>query len=183
MPTPATDSLTRPPWYQRRFQFGLPPWLLTDLLERLRGTVLRLNPLLDALDAATLHRSDDGSWSIAQNVGHLGDTEELWIQRYEDLQAGRETFTPADPTLLEAQGEQHVGVPIEKTLARVGALRARWIGMLETAPAALQLASAFHARLDTHMRLVDCAQFATHHDDSHLVRIRQLRAQFGVDSI
>jgi hypothetical protein len=34
--------------------------------------------------------------------------------------------------------------------------------------------------LQTSMRLVDCAQFYAEHDDHHLLRIRTLRALFGL---
>ncbi len=179
MSQPLVDRLQRPSWNDRSFPFGLPHWMLADLIERLRGTAPRLQPLLAELKSEQLHRTDDGSWSIAQNVGHLGDTEELWIERFDDLAAGRETYTPADPARFASAAEKHIGVSIEETLARFVALRNRWIAMLESAPAPLQLADAYHARLDARMRLVDCAQFAAHHDDNHLLRIRQLRAEFG----
>jgi hypothetical protein len=51
---------------------------------------------------------------------------------------------------------------------------------LSNATPGLQRATAFHQRLQVPMRLVDCAQFAAEHDDHHLLRIRALRAVYGM---
>ena len=57
--------------------------------------------------------------------------------------------------------------------------RARLCRDLAQASPELQSASAFHARLQTPMRLVDCAQFYAEHDDHHLLRIRRLRSMLA----
>jgi uncharacterized damage-inducible protein DinB len=179
-PAGASHDLERPRWADRRFQFVHPPWMLADFIERLRGVVPRLRPLLSDLDEVTAHRRHENSWSIAQNVGHLSDVEELWQLRIEDLRAGRAIYAPADSARFQSLAERHQIRPLAATVAELAERRTRLIAALSSAAPALQLASAFHERLKAPMRLVDCAQFAAEHDDHHLLRIRALRSVFGV---
>ena len=88
--------IPRTPWFQRSFDGGIPPDILPNLLERLRGTPARISERLTDLPPATLTRRENQSWSIQENVGHLRDLEELWAKRLADFLAGREELTPAD---------------------------------------------------------------------------------------
>lgn len=169
------SQLERPPWAQRKFAFGHPPWMLTDFVERLRGVMPRLVPLLDGLDEVTAHVQRDGKWSIAQNIGHLSDVEELWQERLEDLRRGRAVYTPADPARFQAAAALHQDRTMHAIVQELGERRSRLVDALSKAPAALQVTSAFHERLQVPMRLVDCAQFYAEHDDHHLLRVRTLR--------
>src|SRR6185436_3092194 len=49
------------------------------------GVLPRLDVLIIGLDDELAHRQVNGKWSIAQNIGHLSDVEELWEERLEDL--------------------------------------------------------------------------------------------------
>ena len=176
----AQASIARPRWAERRFAFVHPPWMLADFLERLRGVVPRLGPLLHGVSHELAHRRVDGTWSIAQNVGHLSDVEDLWQERLEDLRRGGERYTPADPVRLQAAAERHEGRPLAAIVEELDTRRRALVAAMEGAPPALHLASAFHERLQCPMRLVDCAQFYAEHDDHHLLRIRALRSAFGL---
>ena len=79
-------------WAHRKFFFVHPPWMLADFVERLRGAVPRLEALLVGLDDSSARLQLEGKWSIAQNIGHLSDVEELWRERLEDLNEGRKTM-------------------------------------------------------------------------------------------
>ena len=172
-------ELARPPWAQRRFEFVHPAWMLADFLERLRGLVPRLAPLLDDLDGDVAYRQLDGTWSIAQNVGHLADVEDLWQERLEDLRQGRAVYTPAVPARFQAAALRHQGRKLPEIVRDLDERRALLVREFASAPSELLLASAFHERLQCPMRLVDCAQFYAEHDDHHLLRIRALRQVFG----
>ena len=174
------EDLARIPWGQRRFAFVHPAWMLADFVERLRGLMPRLGVLLEGVSDEAAHVQVDGKWSIAQNVGHLSDVEELWQERLEDLRQSRPIYTPAVPPRFQAAAARHQSRALHDTVVELGARRARLVEALVSAPAALQRASAFHERLQTPMRLVDCAQFYAEHDDHHLLRIRALRPLVGV---
>jgi hypothetical protein len=173
------NDLQRPPWAQRRFAFVHPPWMLADFVERLRGLIPRVGPLLVGLDHDAAHLQHEGKWSIAQNLGHLSDVEDLWQERLEDLRQRRAVYTPAQPARFQAAAGRHQDRPLEAIVAELAERRSRLVEALANAPASLQEAVAFHERLQTPMRLVDCAQFYAEHDDHHLLRIRELRSIVG----
>jgi hypothetical protein len=177
-----SSEFDRPSWAQRKFTFGHPPWMLTDFIERLRGVLPRLDVLVVGLDDDRAHRQVDGKWSIAQNIGHLSDVEELWQNRLEDLRAGRKTYSPAVGARFQELARRHQDRPVSETLKEFSNRRSRLIEALADASPDLQRAAAFHERLQISMRLVDCAQFYAEHDDHHLIRIRRLRSMVGLDA-
>jgi uncharacterized damage-inducible protein DinB len=172
---PVSSELDRPSWAQRKFSFVHPPWMLADFVERLRGAVPRLEALLVGLDDSSARLQLEGKWSIAQNIGHLSDVEELWQERLEDLRQGRKTYVPAVPSRFQELAKRHQERPVAETVREFESRRTRLVDALAHASPELQLASAFHERLQVPMRLVDCAQFYAEHDDHHLMRIRALR--------
>ena len=172
----------RPPWPQRKFLFGHPTWMLADFIERLRCVLPRLDALLVGLDDDRALRQLEGKWSIAQNIGHLSDVEELWQERLEDLRAGKKIYSPAVGARFQELAKRHQNRSVSETMEELGNRRSRLIDALAQASPELQRAAAFHERLRVPMRLVDCAQFYAEHDDHHLIRIRRLRSMLGLDA-
>lgn len=154
--------------------------MLADFIERLRGVLPRLDALLVGVDDDRALRQLEGKWSIAQNIGHLSDIEELWQERLEDLRTGRKTYSPAVGARFQESARRHQARSVSKTLDELKSRRARLIEALAHASPELQSAAAFHERLQVSMRLVDCAQFCAEHDDHHLIRIRMLRSMLGL---
>ena len=173
-----TDA-DRPGWAQRTFAFVHPTWMLADFVERLRGVVPRLGPLLEDMEDGDAYRQVDGKWSVAQNIGHLSDVEELWQERLEDLRQGKKTYTAAVGARFQELAKRHQEKPVEVIVAELEDRRSRLVDALAHAPVELQAATAFHERLQVPMRLVDCAQFYAEHDDHHLLRIRAIRKLVG----
>ncbi|HEX6576551.1 MAG TPA: DinB family protein [Gemmatimonadaceae bacterium] len=169
-------EMERPTWAQRKFLFGHPLWMLADFIERLRGVLPRLDDLLVGLNDDHAHRQFDGKWSIAQNIGHLSDVEELWQERLEDLRQGKKTYSAAVGARFQELAKRHQHRPVAETMNEFRERRSRLIDALVHASPELQRASAFHERLQVPMRLVDCAQFYAEHDDHHLIRIRTLKS-------
>ena len=172
-------AFDRPPWAERKFSFVHPPWMLADFIERLRGTVPRLEALVLNMNEADAHLQIDGTWSIAQNIGHLSDVEELWQERLDDLKKGKASYTPAVAARFQELAKRHQASPVEKIIGELRVRRSVLVDALANASPALQQASAFHDRLQVPMRLVDCAQFCAEHDDHHLLRIRRLRSMIA----
>src|SRR5687767_6038325 len=176
------SEFDRPPWAQRTFSFVHPQWMLADFVERLRGTLPRLDALIAGLDDSRALLQLEGKWSIEQNIGHLSDVEELWQERLEDLRKGRKTYTPAVSSRFQELAKRHQERSVAETLGELKARRTRLVDALEQASPELQASSAFHERLQVPMRLVDCAQFYAEHDDHHLIRIRRLRVMVDIDA-
>ena len=177
-----SSEFDRPPWAQRKFSFVHPPWMLADFLERLRGVLPRLDALLVGVDDSRARLQLEGKWSIAQNIGHLSDVEELWQERLEDLKNRRQTYTPAVGSRFQELAKRHQERSVAETLRELKVRRFRLVDALAQASPELQKSSALHERLQVPMRLVDCAQFYAEHDDHHLIRIRRLRIMIGVDA-
>lgn len=172
-------GVDRPTWALRKFAFVHPSWMLADFVERLRGLVPRLGPLLAGMGEDAAHDQVRGKWSVAQNIGHLSDVEELWQERLEDLRQGRKVYTAAVGSRLQELAERHQGRSVEVIVGELEERRSRLVDAMAHAPARLQEATAFHERLQVPMRLVDCAQFYAEHDDHHLLRIRTIRSLLG----
>jgi hypothetical protein len=173
------SEFDRPPWAERKFSFVHPPWMLADFIERLRGTVPRLEALVLGVNDADAHRQVAGTWSIAQNIGHLSDVEELWQERLDDLRQGKKTYSPAMGARFQELAKRHQASPIAEIIRELKDRRSLLVDALAKASPELQRASAFHERLQVPMRLVDCAQFYSEHDDHHLLRIRRLRSMLA----
>src|SRR5262245_52647821 len=97
-----TMALNRPSWAERKLLFVHPEWMLADFVERLRGVTPRAEALTAGVSDDIAKRQHDNRWSIAQNIGHLADVEDLWQKRLVDLRQGRAKYTPADPVRFRA---------------------------------------------------------------------------------
>ena len=161
-------------WFDRTFSLGLGVELLPTLLERLRGTPLRLEGLVRSVPEDTLEASLDGSWSVKENVGHLSDLEPLWYGRLEDLFSGIAELRPADLTNRKTQEARHNDRPLDELMARFRAARGRLVEQLTRAAPEETAKTAIHPRLGQRMGLADLLFFVAEHDDHHLARIRHI---------
>ena len=166
-------------WFDRRFDFDSNQNIFPVIVERLRGTPVRLEEKLAVLPDAWLRRRPDDTWSILENVGHLIDLEPLWQGRLQDFLDGRETLRPADLTNAQTHEANHNASTPEALLARFRALRHHTVDMLEQVDEADVLRTALHPRLGTPMRLMDAFLFTAEHDDHHLARITEMARQYG----
>jgi uncharacterized damage-inducible protein DinB len=162
-------------WFDRKFTLGLPPEALPDILERLRGTPLRLGERVAGLSPSVLAQRTDGRWSIQENAGHLADLEHLWLGRLDDFAQGAATLRPADLQNRATWDAGHNARPLGDVLEAFRGLRAEFLRRVEAlTPAQLTLAAA-HPRLGQPMTAVDLCFFVAEHDDHHLATITQLR--------
>ncbi len=164
----------RQPWFERRFTFDLPVAAAPGLLERLRGTPARLSDRLAGFPVGRLTLQAHGRWSILENVGHLGDLEELWATRVDDLATGRDTLGAADLENRRTHEAHHNSRTLDDLIARLRGPRLELVRQLEEADEADWLRSALHPRLLKRMRLLDLAFFIAEHDDHHLATISDL---------
>jgi uncharacterized damage-inducible protein DinB len=166
--------IPRKPWFERRFTFDLPISAAPGIIERLRGTPVRLEHRLRGLTTAQLTTRHGGHWSIQENAGHLGDLEALWMSRAEDLALGRATLHPADLENRQTHDANHNQADLTALLSRFRDARVDLVHQLESADEADWERSAIHPRLQTPMRLLDLGFFVAEHDDHHLATITAL---------
>ena len=166
-------------WFARRFAFDLEPAAFPTLLERLRGSPLRLEERVGDLDAATRTRRSDDRWSIQENAGHLLDLEALWAARLDDFEHGVERLTAADLQNRRTFDAGHNATPLREILDAFHAARSALVHRLEGYDDALIIRSALHPRLAQPMRVIDHVLFVAEHDDHHLATITRLRRAAG----
>ena len=69
--------MQRSKWTDRKFAFDYPEGWMPNILERLRGTHIRMAEVCNNLSHEHLTFQLGGKWSIQEHIGHLLDLEEL----------------------------------------------------------------------------------------------------------
>ena len=169
-------------WFNRSFSLGLSNEHVPVILERLRGTPLRVEHLVHSIPREVLMASADGSWSAQTNVGHLVDLEPLWYSRLEALLPGAEELGPADLTNRKTHDADHDGRATDDILDAFRAERTRLVDRVENLDPKERGGTAMHPRLGKPMSMADLLFFVAEHDDQHLARIRELVSEHGVET-
>jgi len=170
--------MTYMPWIERTFNFDFSARLYPDILERLRGTPIRVETIIQGLPDQILTLSEKDKWSIQEHAGHLGDLESLWYGRIDDILGGSQGMHPADMSNQATFKAGHNHKPIEDITESFRKLRERLLARLDNLSLREFEKSCHHPRLNRSMRLVDLCFFAAEHDDFHLMRMHQLAKSF-----
>ncbi len=159
-------------WFDRQFTLGLPAEAFPDIIERIRGTPVRLEALVRALPPAlVVRRPLDDSWSIQENIGHLLDLEPLWERRLDDLLAGAPRLRPADLQNRRTHDAHHNDRKLEELQSEFRRARSNIVQRLELVSDSELARSSLHPRLEQPMSITDLFFFVAEHDDHHLARI------------
>ncbi len=161
-------------WIDRPFNFDYPAAKFPDVLERFRGTPVRVETLVKNLEPAVLIGSDGQGWSIQENIGHIIDVEPLWQRRLEQLLAGETELVAADMSASRTHEANHNDREIGELLADLRATRGGLVEKFEALSPNDWERVALHPRLQQPMRVVDLMFFICEHDDYHLARVRQI---------
>ena len=169
----------RGPWIERQFNFDFPITRSSELIELLRSTPGRVAEVSKLLSPAVLVRRHDDTWSIQENVGHLGDLEEIWAGRLSDYKSAAAELRPADTSNRVTHLADHNSRSIDDLTRDFESKRKALVKRLEALKPQDFERTAYHRRLDVQMRLVDMLYFIAEHDDHHLDRMRWLVEQAG----
>lgn len=161
-------------WFDRTFDFHSSQQIFPSIMERLAGTPARLEEKCKTISPATLIKRVENTWTIKENIGHLGDLEPLWQGRLEDILSGKKELRPTDLQNAATSEANHDAVALEELLFRFRQVRKTTVEMLERVGEEQVFMSALHPRLQTPMRLIDLFVFVADHDDHHLARITEL---------
>lgn len=159
-------------WTDRTFAMDFPPEKWPDLLERVRGTPVRVATIVKRVSEEVLAASDGRGWSAKQNLGHLIDLGYLPMTRIDQILAGDKTLISADMANKATNTADHNRRPIAALLRAFEEDRAKLVAKFESLKASDWSKSALHPRLQMPMRIVDIAYFDSEHDDYHLARMR-----------
>jgi uncharacterized damage-inducible protein DinB len=173
-----TSPIPRKAWFTRTFAFDLEPWMMPNVIERLRGTHARIAERLAGVPKEVLRRAPaPGKWSIQENVGHLLDLETLWMARLKESLAGAAHLTAADVTNKKTHEARHGERDFASLLDAFRAERDVYVAALEPLRSEQVVMGGMHPRLQVPMRIIDQAFFVAEHDDHHLAGIREMLAR------
>jgi len=156
-------------WFERKFTFGLPTGMLPFYLERLQGTITRIESKVKGVSDEVLSHKLDDKWSVKQNIGHLAEVDEVANKRLEEMIMG---ITPMSPAVFEPRDYNQK--PVEDVISYLRRTRIANVRRYSVLSADELLRSSLHPRLKVLMTPVDLAWFDAEHDDHHLVRISEI---------
>jgi hypothetical protein len=156
-------------WFERKLKFGYSKELLPFFLERLEGTIVRIQSKVKHLEDKILSEKINGKWSIKQNIGHLAEVDEIANKRLDEMVKG---ISPMSPAVFEPQ--DYNPWPIEKVVEFFKTNRLKNLKKYQSLVEGDLLKSSLHPRLNVQMTPVDLAWFDAEHDDHHLVKINEI---------
>lgn len=157
------------PWFERNLTFGLPKAMLPFYLERLEGTIVRVEKKVQDHDDALLSTASNGKWSVKQHIGHLAEVDGIANRRLREMIDGVPVMSPA---VFEPQDYRSWTIGRVVNFFRDARQKnlAAYRAMAETD----LLKPSIHPRLKVPMTPVDLAWFDAEHDDHHLVKINEI---------
>ena len=166
--------MERTKWVDRKFTFDFPEGWIFDILERLRGTPIRIQEMIMGIPDEKASQRYNGKWSIKENIGHLYDLEALHEGRIDDFMDGKEILRAADMSNVLTHEAHHNDRSADALLQMFTKSRHDFIAKLEDLNDETQMRRALHPRLKVMMRPIDVAYFTAEHDDHHLASIREM---------
>lgn len=157
------------PWFERNLKFGYPKEMLPYFLERLEGSIVRIQTKVKGVDDKVLSAKLNNKWSIKQNIGHLAEVDAIANKRMDEMVNG---ISPMSPAVFDPQ--DYNPWPIEKVIELFKTNRLKNIEKYKSIAEGDLLKSSLHPRLQVEMTPVDLAWFDAEHDDHHFVTINRI---------
>lgn len=160
-------------WFDRKFEFSFEQNIFPSIIERLKGTPIRLKDKISKIREVYLTVKFEDKWSVLENIGHLIDIEPIWEGRLDDILRNKK-LRPADLTNKKTDLANHNNRNVEELLHEFTEARNSIINKLEVLTDDEIYKFALHPRLKTPMRTMDLFLFVAEHDDHHLAQINFL---------
>ena len=157
-------------WFERNFQFGVPAGMLPFYLDRLEGTLVRIEQRVSGIPDEILSYQPEGKWSVKQHIGHLAEVDEIATKRVDEMRNG---ISPMSPAVFEPK-QNYNAQPVAEVLAYFRNNRTRQLEQYKNLTDHEITLSSLHPRLKVVMTPIDLAMFDAEHDDHHLVHIKEI---------
>ncbi|MEQ1585487.1 MAG: DinB family protein [Cyclobacteriaceae bacterium] len=157
------------PWFERDLSFGRPIEMLPFYLERLEGTMIRVQSKVHGIPDEILSFKPDNKWSVKEHIGHLAEVDEIALKRIDEMVAEKEVMSPA---VFEPQN--YNPWPIDKVVELFCTRRKSNLEKYSSLSPSSLFKSSLHPRLKLKMTPVDLAWFDAEHDDHHLVKMTEI---------
>jgi uncharacterized damage-inducible protein DinB len=165
-------------WFQRQFNFGIQPGMLPFILERLEGTIVRIEAKVKNIPEEILSARINDKWSIKQNLAHLAEVDEIAIKRIDEIRKG---ISPMSPAVFEP-AKDYNAQPVREVIDYFIANRTDNLNLFRNLRDDDAEKYSEHPRLKVKMNPVDLAYFHAEHDDHHLVRITEILEHFKINT-
>ncbi len=169
--------ISKTPWVERKFNFDFPVTNFPIIVERLRGTVLRVEDMVKEIPEPRLINKPDGKWSLKEHIGHLIELEQLHDYRIDQFLNNEEVLKAADMSNRTTDDGKYNQKAIAFLLVKLKKVRSVFIAKIQDLTAEQLNRKALHPRLQQEVRLVDMAFFVSEHDDHHLATMRELLSE------
>lgn len=166
--------MERTKWIDRIFTFDIPEGWLPNILERLKGTSVRIEEMTGNLNNVDVLFKPNGKWSIKEHIGHLSDFEILHLTRLDDFNAGKEVLSAADMRNAKTLEAHHNEKDLAILISDFKLVRNDLINRFEKMNDETMRFKSLHPRLKVMVKPVDIAFFIAEHDDHHLADIREI---------
>jgi DinB superfamily len=157
------------PWFERDLSFGKPIEMLPFYLERLEGTMIRIQSKVQGIQDEILSYKPDNKWSVKEHIGHLAEVDEIATKRIDEMIAGKEIMSAA---VFEPQNYNPWS--IDKVVELFCLCRKSNLEKYSCLSSSSLTKASMHPRLKLRMTPVDLAWFDAEHDDHHLVKIAEI---------
>lgn len=157
-------------WFERKFDFPVPQRMLPFYLERLQGTITRIEQKVLGASNDVLSNKLDGKWSIKQNIAHLAEVDEIANKRIDEMLNG---VSPMSPAVFEPKFDYNAQ-SIEEVIRFFRENRKKNLQKYSSIRESDLSKSSLHPRLKVELTPVDLAFFDAEHDDHHLVRVNEI---------
>ena len=162
-------------WFDRKFDFSFEQNIFPSIIERLEGTPILLKNKVDNISSKYLTVTDNGKWSIQENIGHLIDLEPIWQGRLNDILNNEVEMRSVDLENKKTDLAMHNDKDINVLLKEFFNVRKLTINKLNNLTEKDVYKHALHPRLKTPMRIMDLFLFVAEHDNHHLSGITALK--------
>lgn len=143
--------------------------MLPFYIERLEGTIIRIERKIKGASEEALSLRLDDKWSVKENIGHLAEVDEVALKRIDEMITGVSMLSPA---IFEPK--PYFQWLIKDVMHFFEETRQRNIKRYKALQESDLKKSSVHPRLKLAMTPVDLAWFDAEHDDHHLVRISEI---------
>jgi hypothetical protein len=157
-------------WFDRQFSFGLPTGMLPFYLERLGGTLARIEKKVSGIPEELLSTRLDGKWSVKENIAHLAEVDEIASKRIDEMKQG---ISPMSPAVIQPSRDYNAQ-PMRDVILFFKINRDKNLEQYKNLTDEDLKKSSLHPRLKVQMTPVDLAWFDAEHDDHHLVRVNEI---------
>jgi hypothetical protein len=166
--------MERTRWTERKFNFDIPEGWMINLIERLRGTTVRIKDLSAGMKDNEASIKACGDWSFKEHIGHLADLEDLHLGRLDDYHKMLATLRAADMDNKKTREGNHINKEINNLVDDFAKKRALLVERFATLDNSTQARFSLHPRLQVKIKPVDLAYFICEHDDHHLATMREI---------